>query len=167
MFRHVLGGLRTVWRRNVHRRPDEARAGPFSPSLSSGVKVSRHGRAFSREAQTAKAARRVHHERRARIWKNAKRISGRANPCSGARRNAWRPGRESNSGARICSPLRHHSATRPPFNAFRGRHRGERGGLTDGHADRNGVLLALDTALAWRADCVTGLARPISSSNRR
>ena len=27
---------------------------------------------------------------------------------------AWRPGRESNSGARICSPLRHHSATRPP-----------------------------------------------------
>ena len=26
----------------------------------------------------------------------------------------WRPGRESNSGARICSPLRHHSATRPP-----------------------------------------------------
>ncbi len=25
----------------------------------------------------------------------------------------WRPGRESNSGARICSPLRNHSATRP------------------------------------------------------
>ena len=26
----------------------------------------------------------------------------------------WRPDRESNSGARICSPLRHHSAIRPP-----------------------------------------------------
>jgi len=25
----------------------------------------------------------------------------------------WRPGRESNSGARICNPLRNHSATRP------------------------------------------------------
>ena len=27
--------------------------------------------------------------------------------------NAWRPDRESNSGARICSPLRNHSAIRP------------------------------------------------------
>ena len=29
----------------------------------------------------------------------------------------WRPDRESNSGARICSPLRHHSAIRPPEEA--------------------------------------------------
>src|SRR5918998_4306107 len=57
----------------------------------------------------------------------------------GPRRGMWRPRPESNRGARICSPLRHHSATRPspwryqteaPITRSRGAPRQERAGVT-------------------------------------
>ena len=48
----------------------------------------------------------------------------------------WRPGRESNSGARICNPLRNHSATRPSLAG--GNRREEGGSLSDAPPAGNG-----------------------------
>ena len=48
------------------------------------------------------------------------RFASREPPCRHCGTRKWRPDRESNPGARICSPLRHHSAIGPRRAQMRG-----------------------------------------------